>query len=90
MSSDRQKAFGFTFCAIPDINYALEGYRISNPKRLPKSSLPGISMHVYGQAVDVSEGINLDNKWKEIGYTEINKFASTFHLRRPYNRDYLT
>jgi hypothetical protein len=74
-------SFGF----IQDVTYAMEGYPVGDPRRLPNVSLPGISKHVYGQAVDISIGAT--DKFKETGYTEIDEIASKYQLKRPYNKD---
>jgi RHS repeat-associated protein len=80
------KKYIFTpFGSIADVTYAMEGYRSGDPERLPNSSLPGISKHVYGLAVDIS--IDVEAKFTDIGYTEVDQIASEYHLRRPYNQD---
>ena len=80
------KKYIFTpFGWVADVTYALEGYTASNPKRLPNSSLPGISKHVYGQAVDISIGYK--DELREMGYTEVDEIASKYKMRRPYNRE---
>jgi RHS repeat-associated protein len=84
------KKYIFTpFGSIADVTYAMEGYRSGNPERLPNSLLPEISKHIYGLAVDIS--IDVEAKFTDIGYTEVDEIASEYHLRRPYNQeDYIS
>ena len=72
-----------SFGLVSDVTYAIEGYGTNNPKRLPNSTLPAISKHTTGQAVDISVGYN--NGFTQIGYTEVDEVAQKYGLIRPYN-----
>ena len=70
---------------VRDVNYALEGYPVGDPHRLPNASYPGVSKHVSGLAVDVSIGTRRDDVWQQLGYTEIDRIAHNHRLKRPLN-----
>jgi hypothetical protein len=86
------------FGSIPDVNYALEGYERSDSKRLPNSSLPGISKHTYGQAVDIGRIGEINGKpidilpselrvWQQPN-SEVDRIARKWGLSRPLNGNY--
>jgi hypothetical protein len=75
---------------VRDVNYALEGYSLSDPYRLPNVSYPSVSKHVSGLAVDVSIGTLRDDTWQQLGYTDIDSIAHNHRLKRPLNNsDYV-
>lgn len=82
----RLSGYIFTpFGLVRDVNYAAEGYEVGDPNRLPNSSYPQVSKHVYGLAVDISMGILQGEAWKKLGYTEIDRIADAYGLQRPLN-----
>jgi RHS repeat-associated protein len=79
--------------SVPDVSYALEGYERSNPKRLPNSSLPGISKHTYGQAADIGRIREINGKPRDIPKSkeqvwglpnsDVDRIARRWGLHRP-------
>jgi len=75
------------FGIVSDVSYALEGYERGTPERLPNSSLPGISKHVYGQAIDVGRydfDVLRIGAWQGTN-SDVDKIAHKWGLRRPLN-----
>jgi hypothetical protein len=73
------------FGRIPDVSYALEGYKAGDPRRLPNVAYPSVSKHVSGLAVDVSVDILREDIWQQLGYTEVDRIAQSHRLKRPLN-----
>jgi len=73
------------FGRIRDVTYALEGYMATDSRRLPNTPHAEVTRHVSGLAVDVSIGILLDDIWKQVAYTEIDRIAHNNRLKRPLN-----
>jgi hypothetical protein len=72
---------------VRDVYYAAEGYAFGDPHRLPNSSYPGVSNHVHGNAVDISQYRLRKEIWEEQSYTEIDRIARKHGLRRPLNSE---
>jgi LAS superfamily LD-carboxypeptidase LdcB len=72
---------------VRDVYYALEGYISGDTHRLPNTSYPGVSKHVYGWAVDVGslDDILRDDEWTQQQDSEIDRIAHKYGLYRPYN-----
>lgn len=73
------------YSCYPTLSFALEGYPVGDPRRLPNTNDLPVSNHIMGLAIDI-QVVWLVDPWN----SQIDQIASEFGLYRPFHPNTLT